>query len=108
MPASLETNCNGASTTSAQGAFDPRRKLVRINGERNGLIEFDFAIGDMDLAVEMLLPPEEFRRFCEANTIALVTDPRATPKDDALLAMSWRPSDVQHEIEKHIGQAGDQ
>jgi len=76
-------------------AGDTPQKLVRITGEHGGMIEFEYAVGDMDLVLELLLPPAAFDDFCEANSVKLVSDNREEAKDDGERAMNWRPSDVQ-------------
>lgn len=62
---------------------------VRVTGVRNKkFIEFDFSIGDPTLFVELMLPFEHYRRFCERNeTIEL------TPKQCAQVdydQLKWR------------------
>ena len=48
--------------------FDVRRRYVRLTQVRaDGLIEFDFAVGDPALAVELILPAAAFREFCAAQ-----------------------------------------
>ena len=48
--------------------FDLSRKYVRISNVRpEGLVEFDFAIGEPELVVEMILTPEAFQEFCETH-----------------------------------------
>ncbi|MDV7210188.1 phenol hydroxylase subunit [Azotobacter beijerinckii] len=57
--------------------LDIRQRWVRVTGERsNGFVEFDFAIGEPDLCVEMILTPEAFAEFCAANRVE-VLPPRA-------------------------------
>jgi len=48
------------------------RKLVRVTGERNGNIEFEYGVGDLSLAIELLLPPAAFEEFCTANAVQRV------------------------------------
>lgn len=53
--------------------FDPKRKFVRVNELRaDGFIEFDFAIGEPELFVEMILPAAAFDEFCAANKVAFL------------------------------------
>jgi hypothetical protein len=40
----------------------------------DGFIEFEFAIGDPELAVELMLPESAFHEFCLANEV-IVLDP---------------------------------
>jgi len=55
--------------------FDPERKFVRVNELRpDGFIDFDFAIGEPDLYVEMILPAGAFDNFCEMNKVEFITE----------------------------------
>ena len=57
--------------------FDPARRYVRIVGTRSdGMVEFEFALGEPQLFVEMLLPQPEFEQFCR--------DQQVTPTHGAL------------------------
>ena len=38
-----------------------------------GFVEFDFALGDPSLYVEMILPEEAFEEFCERNRVVFLT-----------------------------------
>lgn len=58
-------------------AFDPQRKFVRVIRRRgDGMVEFEFAVGEPGLFVEMVMPPTEFGQFCH--------DQGVTPTDGAL------------------------
>lgn len=80
-----------------QPEFDASRKFVRVTGERNGIVEFEFGIGDLSLAVELMLPPAAFEDFCAVNKVTVVqaAEESKAALDDAQRAMGWRPSDVQ-------------
>jgi phenol/toluene 2-monooxygenase (NADH) P0/A0 len=71
------------------------RKLVRVTGERNGIIEFEYGVGDMSLAMELMLPPPAFEEFCRTNAVELITQARTDAASEEERAMSWLPSDVQ-------------
>lgn len=50
--------------------FDTTRRYVRVTGERpDGFVEFDFAVGEPEIFVEMILPPAAFAEFCHANRV---------------------------------------
>ncbi|WP_439639704.1 phenol hydroxylase subunit [Nevskia sp.] len=66
----------------APDVFDVSRRYVRVLGERRGLIEFAFAIGEPDTAIELLLPPDDFRAFCRAQN-ACVLDAAGQPLSPA-------------------------
>src|SRR3546814_19259838 len=88
----------GVAPSFGEARFDPSRKYVRVNGERQGLVEFDFGVGDLTLSVEMLLSHEDFQRFCADEKVILFTAKRAAAKADEAAATSGRPSDVLHPI----------
>lgn len=49
-------------------------KYIRITGERNAkFVEFDFAIQDPTLFVELILPQQAFQHFCEINQVIEMT-----------------------------------
>ena len=51
-----------------QEAFDPNICFVRLREVRtDGFVEFDFAVGEPDLSVELIMPIEAFHEFCRAN-----------------------------------------
>ena len=62
------------SVDAAASSFDITRRFVRVLGEKRGLVEFAFAIGDPDVAVELLLPPEDFRAFCRDQHAVVLGD----------------------------------
>lgn len=74
------------------------RKLVRVTGERNGFIEFEYGVGDLSLALELMLPPAAFEEFCATNAVERVTSPREAATTEEERAQSWRPSDAQRRI----------
>lgn len=57
------------------------RRWVRVTQERaDGFIEFDFAIGDPELSVELILPRTAFEEFCRHNQAQVL--PPAPPRGD--------------------------
>lgn len=82
---------------NSAGISDARR-LVRITGTRNGLVEFEYGVGDLALAIELMLPPSAFDEFCTANRVEIIeVDARDAMSADER-SMAWRPSDVQKRI----------
>lgn len=50
-------------------------KYIRITGDRNAkFIEFDFAIHDPTLFVELILPQQAFQHFCKINHAIEMTE----------------------------------
>ena len=54
-------------------------------------IEFDFAIGDPSLYVELVLPREAFEIFCRHNNVVMMTDEQAAAVDADMA--KWRYGD---------------
>lgn len=77
---------------SAVAGFDTRRRYVRVTGERdNGFVEFDFAVGEPEIFVEMILPPAAFAEFCAANRVERLDAVAAgSERDD----WDWRLADA--------------
>src|ERR1035437_1671437 len=54
--------------------FDVTRKFVRITGSLpNGFVEFEFSIGEPEVAVELVMPKAAFDEFCASNQVKLLT-----------------------------------
>jgi phenol hydroxylase P0 protein len=54
-------------------------RVRRVVDEK--FIEFDFAIGDPSLYVELILPKPAFDAFCEHNSVVIMTDEQALAVD---------------------------
>ena len=66
----------------ATGSCDITRKFVRVMRTRaNGLIEFEFAVGDPDVAVELVMPKAAFDEFCANNQVELLSTSPAVAFD---------------------------
>jgi len=58
------------SNHSIDESFDVKKCFVRITGVRNNkIIEFDFAIGEPEMYVELALPFEAYQEFCANNNV---------------------------------------
>nr|WP_174505730.1 phenol hydroxylase subunit [Acinetobacter sp. Marseille-Q1620] len=54
---------------------DQLKKYIRITGDRNAkFVEFDFAIHDPTLFVELVLPQQAFQHFCEINHVVEMSE----------------------------------
>ncbi|MFZ4535151.1 phenol hydroxylase subunit [Propionivibrio sp.] len=76
--------------------MDTSRRFVRVRGERgNGFIEFDFAIGEPELFVELILGPEAFADFCADNKVEMLPPlPEHSPEDGERSDWDWRLADA--------------
>lgn len=78
--------------SSEQPVLDTTRRFVRVCGTRTGgFIEFEFAIGEPEVFVEMLLSPAAFTEFCATNQVEMLPsrDPDVVPGD-----WDWRLADA--------------
>lgn len=74
--------------------MDTTRRFVRLSGERpNGFVEFEFAIGEPEIFVEMILGRDAFTEFCTTNQVEMLP-PRDVdaPQGD----WDWRLADAIH------------
>lgn len=68
---------------------DPMQARVRILGTRLGrFVEFEFALYDGDLAVELILPTKAFEEFCQTRAAVVSTADGETA--EAIEQMAWR------------------
>lgn len=68
--------------------FDATKRYVRVCEQRpDGFVEFEFAIGDPALCVELMLPEAAFRDFCLSNE-AVVLEPRPPGHSDWISRMN--------------------
>jgi len=76
-------------TTAEKEPFDPKRCWVRVTRVRsNGLVEFDFSMGEPELYIELMLPVDAFEKFCQHNKVE-----RLTPEQEAAVdydRAKWR------------------
>jgi len=85
-----------ASLLDQAPALDASRYFVRIRGERgNGFVEFDFAIGEPEVFVELILGRAAFEEFCATNKVEMLPPPVASSSDDGEKSdWDWRLADA--------------
>lgn len=71
--------------------MDTSRRYVRVRGESNGLVEFDFAIGEPELFVELMLRPEALAEFCATNQVEFLDTPETVA---SCSHWDWRLADA--------------
>jgi phenol hydroxylase P0 protein len=67
--------------------------FVRVRGERKRFIEFDFAVGSPDLAMEMIMPKELFGEFCRRHRAVMLNQEQSDTIDAE--RTEWRYGDRQ-------------
>jgi phenol hydroxylase P0 protein len=66
-----------------------QRCFVRVTGTRGDcFVEFEFAIGDPELAVELVLTFDQFRSFCATHEVTHLTAEEGARLDWE--RMKWR------------------
>lgn len=75
--------------------FDPQRRFVRVRRVRDdGFVEFEFAIGDPTMFVEMILPQQALAGFCAAHHATLLDDGSQPPAAAGQPDEHWTLSDA--------------
>ncbi len=71
-------------------AFNPEKKFVRIiETHANGLVEFEFAVGEPELFVELLMGQAAFDEFCVMHAVTPTQGRLPAKKDDAEQEWDW-------------------
>jgi phenol/toluene 2-monooxygenase (NADH) P0/A0 len=86
------------SSADRQAPLDTKRRFVRLRGERrHGFVEFDFAIGEPEVFVELILDWKSFREFCVMNEVEMLPmlDELAAGNKE-LSAWDWRLTDARN------------
>ena len=70
---------------TTESGFDANRRYVRVCERRaDGFVEFEFAIGERALFVEMMLPIRAFDEFCGIHSVTRIDDGQEDPALSAL------------------------
>ncbi|PWR23173.1 phenol hydroxylase subunit [Zavarzinia compransoris] len=74
--------------------IDTGKRYVRVRNLRDdGFVEFDFAMGEPELFVELVLRPEAFDEFCAANKVRFLS-PEGEGEGDRENDWAWRLADA--------------
>ena len=75
--------------------FDVTRKYVRVTGQRdNGMVEFEFSVGEPEVAVELIMPEAAFHAFCDEHRVTFLTSPDQGPLQGDF---AWNLHDATHQ-----------
>jgi phenol hydroxylase P0 protein len=65
-----------------QSAVPKLKKYIRVTGDLNAkFVEFDFAIHDPTLYVELVLPQDAFQKFCQTNEVVEMNEEQKALND---------------------------
>ncbi|WP_027967820.1 phenol hydroxylase subunit [Halomonas halocynthiae] len=70
--------------------------FVRVRSRDERFVEFDFAIENPELFVELILPPQAFETFCQRNAVTIMSDEQAHEVDQQM--EKWRYGDAGSEL----------
>lgn len=77
--------------------IDVTRKFVRfIERRADGLVEFEFAIGEPELYAEMLLPADAYEAFCATNNV-IHLGPRDESSENDASEWDWNLHQATHQ-----------
>lgn len=75
--------------SEGKSPFDRLTKYVRVRSEEGArFVEFDFAIGDPSLFVELVMPPAAFEHFCQLNEVVHMSEEQMAAIDAEM--EKWR------------------
>ena len=81
--------------------WDVSRKYVReVQQHDNGMVEFEFAVGEPELFVEMVMPRAQFDEFCAMQGVQ-PTQGRLPEQADGSAAHEWDWS-LRYARERHF------
>ena len=71
------------------GSLGDLKRYVRVRSEPGArFVEFDFAIGEPSLFIELVMPLGAFNRFCATNQVVHMTDEQMAEVDAEM--EKWR------------------
>ncbi len=74
----------------ASAQFDTSKKFVRVMDVLdNGMVEFEFSVGEPELAVELIMPKAAFEEFCSANKVVFLQDNGSPVENQDSLDSAW-------------------
>lgn len=82
----------------ARHAFDLTHRYVRVIEARDdGLVAFEFSVGEPEMAVELMMPRAAFGEFCAANQVVFLDGEGADLPVGPATDWAWRLHDATHQ-----------
>lgn len=82
----------------ADKAFDVTRRYVRVlDTLPNGLVEFEFAVGDPDVSVELVMPEAAFKEFCRKNQVEFLSSAAPASPEGGDADFRWGMRQATHQ-----------
>lgn len=81
--------------TTEKPPFDTTRKFVRVlELRKDGLVEFEFAIGEPEMFVELMMPAASFDDFCAVNKVTSLDEKSQLKVGEVRGDWEWSLRDV--------------
>ena len=78
--------------------FDTTHKFVRvIETRQDRMVGFEFAIGEPELFVELMMPAAAFKAFCESNQVTLLAPEGKQQNDEPQNDWDWSLRQATHQ-----------
>ena len=85
----MDVQLHTRSEKADKPVFEQLTKYIRVRSSENSrFVEFDFAIGDPSLFVELIMPHAAFEHFCQANDVVVMTREQQDAVDSEM--EKWR------------------
>ncbi|MCB1755574.1 MAG: phenol hydroxylase [Gammaproteobacteria bacterium] len=85
---------SASTQASADPALDISKRYVRVIGKKPPhFVEFEYAVAEPEIFIEMILDEEAFREFCEENAVVFM-DGAGAPLSEEDADWAWRLRDV--------------
>lgn len=79
---SKKRDLDARSGDQDSSGFEQLTKYVRVRSSEGArFVEFDFAIGEPSLFVELIMPKGAFEHFCQVNNVTHMTDEQMAAVD---------------------------
>jgi phenol hydroxylase P0 protein len=86
--------------------FNPNRKFVRvIETHANGLVEFEFAVGEPELFVELLMGRTAFDEFCVMHQVTPTQGSLKQTQDSDTQEWDWSLRAAREQQTRHDNKA---
>lgn len=85
------------SIAAPKEQFDTSLHYVRVTDKRDdGFVEFEFSVGQPEVALEMVLKQQDFEKFCEEQKVTFLDEEAAPSDDEEKNAFQWSLHDATH------------
>ncbi|MEH6577187.1 MAG: phenol hydroxylase subunit [Amphritea sp.] len=85
----MDVQLHTRSEKADKPVFEQLTKYIRVRSSENSrFVEFDFAIGDPSLFVELIMPQAAFEHFCQVNDVVVMSREQQDAVDSEM--EKWR------------------